>query len=150
MTWAPPNQRGVLVGSLRAVTRPARDARRVTTPRNPVRLTGGQARLLPADWAPGGHRRPEELPWPSRERLAKVPSYDPKAAWTSPRSNRLRVPIVRNAPSGPVSPSSGNSDPDFPVLPRRPLGAKRNLEGRHAPVKAAFPLVRRVCPGRDG
>ncbi|MDF2745683.1 MAG: hypothetical protein K0S88_7064, partial [Actinomycetia bacterium] len=50
---------GVLVGSLRAASRPARDARRVTTPRNPVRLTGGQARLLPADWAPGGHRRPE-------------------------------------------------------------------------------------------
>src|SRR5215213_11088095 len=63
-------------------------ARKVTTPRNPVRLTGGQARLLPADWAPGGHRRPEELPWPSRERLAKVPSYDPEAAWTSPRDGR--------------------------------------------------------------
>src|SRR5829696_6327073 len=28
-------------------------ARKVTTPRNPVRLTGGQARLLPADWPLG-------------------------------------------------------------------------------------------------
>ena len=129
---------------------PAWRARKVTTPRNPVRLTGGQARLLPADWAPGGHRRPEELPWPSRERLAKVPSYDPEAAWTSPRNVGMRVPIVRDAPSGPVSPSSGNSDPDFPVLPRRPLGAKRNLEGGHAAVKAAFSLVRRVCAARGG
>src|SRR5918992_5915445 len=146
MTWAPPNQRGVLIGSLRAVARPVRDARRVTTPRNPVRLTGGQARLLPADWAPGGHRCPEELPRPSRERLEEVPSYDPEAAWTSPRGARLRVPGVRDAPSGPVSPSSGNSYPDFPVLPRRPLGAKRNLEGGHTPVKETSPQVRRVCP----
>ncbi len=134
--------------SLRATGQPGEN--KVTTPRNPVRLTGGQARLLPADWAPGGHRRPEELPRPSRERLEEVPSYDPEAAWTSPRDGRLRVPTVRDAPSGPVGPSSGNSDPDFPVLPRRPLGAKRNLEGGTLAVKAAFSLVRNVCPAREG
>jgi hypothetical protein len=81
-------------------------------------LTGGQARLLPADWAPGGHRRPEELPWPSRERLAKVPSYDPEAAWTSPRGGRVarthrprravraRQPFQRELRSGFPSPTA--------------------------------------------
>ena len=45
---------------------------RRTTPKSPVRVTGGQTRLLPADWAPGGHQRPEELPRPSRVSLEKV------------------------------------------------------------------------------
>ena len=62
--------------------RPVRMARtsRRTTPKSPVRVAGGRARLLPADWAPGGHQRPEELPWPSRVSLERVSSYDPKAA----------------------------------------------------------------------
>ena len=46
----------------------------------PVRVTSGRTRLLPADWAPGGHQRPEELPRPSRVSLERVSSYDPKAA----------------------------------------------------------------------
>jgi hypothetical protein len=45
---------------------------RRTTPKSPVRVTGGRTRLLPADWAPGGHQRPEELPRPSRVSLEKV------------------------------------------------------------------------------
>src|SRR5436190_1558642 len=80
---------------------------KVTTPRNPVRLTGGQARLLPADWAPGGHRRPEELPWPSRERLAKVPSYDPEAAWTSPRLAGCAYPPSTTRRPGPSALPAG-------------------------------------------
>jgi hypothetical protein len=55
------------------------DLRR-TTPKSPVRVVGGRARLLPGDWAPGGHQCPEELPWPSRVSLERVSSYDPKAA----------------------------------------------------------------------
>jgi hypothetical protein len=62
--------------------RPVRMARtlRRTTPKSPVRVAGGRTRLLPADWAPGGHQRPEELPRPSRVSLERVSSYDPKAA----------------------------------------------------------------------
>jgi hypothetical protein len=45
---------------------------RRTTPKSPVRVTGGRTRLLPADWAPGGHQRPEELPRPSRVSLERV------------------------------------------------------------------------------
>jgi hypothetical protein len=50
-----------------------------TTPRNSVRVAGGRTRLLSGDWAPRGHQRPEELPWPSRASLERVSSYDPKA-----------------------------------------------------------------------
>ena len=53
---------------------------RRTTPKSPVRMAGGRTRLLPADWAPGGHQRPEELPRPSRVSLERVSSSDPKAA----------------------------------------------------------------------
>jgi hypothetical protein len=54
--------------------RPVRMARTLTrtTPKSPVRVTSGRTRLLPADWAPGGHQRPEELPRPSRVSLEKV------------------------------------------------------------------------------
>ena len=31
---------------------------RRTTPKNPVRVTSGRTRLLPADWAPGGRQAP--------------------------------------------------------------------------------------------
>jgi hypothetical protein len=51
-----------------------------TTPKSPIRVASGRTRLLPADWAPGGHQRPEELPRPSRVSLERVSSYDPKAA----------------------------------------------------------------------
>src|SRR5215218_9911583 len=36
-----------------------------------------------------------------------------------------------------------------PVQPRRPLGAKRNLEGAKVAVKATLPLARRVCPAHE-
>ena len=49
-------------------------------PQEPRPVAGGRTRLLPADWAPGGRQRPEELPWPSRVSLERVSSYDPKAA----------------------------------------------------------------------
>jgi hypothetical protein len=53
---------------------------RRTTPKNPVRVAGGRTRLLPADWAPGGHQCPEELPRPSRVSLERASSYGPRAA----------------------------------------------------------------------
>jgi hypothetical protein len=123
---------------------------RTTTPKSPVRVASGRTRLHPADWAPGGHQRPEELPWPSRVSLERVSSYDPKAAEPHRRHGGWRHPPPSGSPSGPVGPSGRNSNPDFPVQPRRPLGAKRNLEGGRGHVKAMFPLARRVCPAQDG
>jgi hypothetical protein len=123
---------------------------RTTTPKSPVRVASGRTRLHPADWAPGGHQRPEELPWPSRVSLERVSSYDPKAAEPHRRHGGWRHPPPSGSPSGPVGPSGRNSNPDFPVQPRRPLGAKRNLEGGRGHVKARFPLARRVCPAQDG
>ena len=113
-------------------------------------MASGRTRLHPADWAPGGHQRPEELPWPSRVSLERVSSYDPKAAEPHRRHGGWRHPPPSGSPSGPVGPSGRNSNPDFPVQPRRPLGAKRNLEGGRGRVKAMFPLARRVCPAQDG
>jgi hypothetical protein len=49
-------------------------------PQEPRPGDSGRTRLLPADWAHGGHQCPEELPWPSRVSLERVSSYDPKAA----------------------------------------------------------------------
>ena len=112
-------------------------------------MASGRTRLLPADWAPGGHQRPEELPRPSRVSLERVSSYDPKAAEPHRRNGGWRHPPPSGSPSGPVGPSGRNSNPDFPVQPRRPLGAKRNLEGGRGRVKAMFPLARRVCPAQD-
>src|SRR5215216_409840 len=66
------------------------------------------------------------------------------------RNGGWRHPPPSGSPSGPVSPSGRNSNPDFPVQPRRPLGAKRNLEGGRGRVKAMFPLATRVCPAHDG
>jgi hypothetical protein len=66
------------------------------------------------------------------------------------RNSGWRHPPPSGSPSGPVGPSGRNSNPDFPVQPRRPLGAKRNLEGGRGRVKAMFPLARRVCPAQDG
>ena len=123
---------------------------RRTTPKSPVRVARGRTRLLPADWAPGGHQCPEELPWPSRVSLERVSSYDPKAAEPHRRNGGWRHPPPSGSPSGPVGPCGRNSNPDFPVQPRRPLGAKRNLEGGRVRVKAMFPLARRVCPAQNG
>jgi hypothetical protein len=53
---------------------------RRTTPKNPVRVAGGRTRLLPADWAPGGHQCPEELSQPSRVSLERASSHGPRAA----------------------------------------------------------------------
>jgi hypothetical protein len=121
---------------------------RRTTPKSPVRVASGRTRLHPADWAPGGRQRPEELPWPSRVSLERVSSYDPKAAEPHRRHGGWRHPPPGGSPSGPVGPSGRSSNPDFPVQPRRPLGAKRTLEGGKGSVKATFPLARRVCPAR--
>jgi hypothetical protein len=96
---------------------------RRTTPKSPVRVAGGRTSLHPADWAPGGHQPPEELPWPSRVSLERVSSYDPKAAEPHRRNGGWRHPPPSGSPSGPVGPSGRNSNPDFPVQPRRPLGA---------------------------
>src|SRR5918994_1319709 len=66
------------------------------------------------------------------------------------RHGGWRHPPPSGSPSGPVGPSGRNSNPDFPVQPRRPLGAKRNLEGGRGRVKATFPLATRVCPAYVG
>jgi hypothetical protein len=78
----------------------------------------------------------------------------PEAAWTSPRDDRLRVPILRDAPSGPVSPSSGNSDPDFPVLPRRFIVASkadrsetRGASRRRTALRSGFTMIHQTRPG---
>jgi hypothetical protein len=42
------------------------------------------------------------------------------------RNGGLRNPPPSGSPSGPVGPSGRNSNPDFPVQPRRPLGATFN------------------------
>src|SRR5829696_818810 len=124
---------------------------RRTTPKSPVRVTGGRTRLLPADWAPGGHQRPEELPRPSQVSLEKVLVLTTRRPLEPHRRNGgWRHPPPSGSPSGPVGPSGRNSNPDFPVQPRRPLGAKRNLEGGRGRVKATFPLATRVCPAHDG
>src|SRR5829696_8460587 len=124
---------------------------RRTTPKSPVRVTGGRTRLLPADWAPGGHQRPEELPRPSQVSLEKVLVLTTRRPLEPHRRNGgWRHPPPSGSPSGPVGPSGRNSNPDFPVQPRRPLGAKRNLEGGQGRVKATFPLATRVCPAQDG
>jgi hypothetical protein len=75
--------------------------------------------------------------------------YDPKAAEPHRRNSGWRHPPPSGSPSGPVGPSGRNSNPDFPVQPRRPLGAKRNLEASRGRVKATFPLATRVCPARS-
>ena len=66
------------------------------------------------------------------------------------RNGGWRHPPPSGSPSGPVGPCARNSNPDFPVQPRRPLGAKRNLEGGRGRVKATFLLARRVCPAQAG
>src|SRR5512132_1482278 len=78
---------------------------RRTTPKSPVRVASGRTHLHPADWAPGGHRRPEELPRPSRVSLERVSSSDPKAAEPHRRHGGWRHPPPSGSPSGPVGPS---------------------------------------------
>jgi hypothetical protein len=41
-------------------------------PQEPRPVDGGRTRLFPADWAPGGHQCPEELPRPSRVSLESL------------------------------------------------------------------------------
>ena len=133
---AAPRGRQILVG---ASGEDGPNLRR-TTPKNPVRVAGGRTRLLPADWAPGGHQRPEELPRPSRASLERAPSHDPKAAEPHRRNGGWRHPPPSGSPSGPVGPSGRNSNPDFPVQPRRPLGATLHARspggGRQGEVSA--------------
>src|SRR5215212_11822213 len=119
---------------------------------NPQEPRPGDGRAdppAPGRWAPGGHQRPEELPWPSRVSLERVSSYDPKAAEPHRRNGGLRIPTVQRFAVRTRRPFWKDSNPDFPVQPRRPLGAKRNLEGRRGRVKATLPLARRVCPAHD-
>jgi hypothetical protein len=123
---------------------------RRTTPKSPVRVAGGRTRLLPADGPLGVISAPRNSRGLPESRSRKFSSYDPKAAEPHRRNGGWRHPPPSGSPSGPVSPSGRNSNPDFPVQPRRPLGAKRNLEGGRGRVKAMFPLATRVCPAHDG
>jgi hypothetical protein len=108
-----------------------------------------RTRLLLADdpWGSSAPKNSHSRPDPRRE----SPVLRPESRLGSHHGNgRLRAPTTHGAPSRSVNPSGGNSSPDFPVQPRRPLGAKRNLEPGQITVKAAFPLVKRVCPARKG
>jgi hypothetical protein len=123
---------------------------RRTTPKSPVRVASGRTRLLPADWALGvvsAPRNSHGLP-ESRSRESRPTTRRPREPHR--RHGGWRHPPPGGSPSGPVGPSGRSSNPDFPVQPRRPLGAKRNLEGGRGRVKAMFPLARRVCPAQDG
>jgi len=123
---------------------------RRTTPKSPVRVTGGRTRLLTADGPLGvisAPRNSRGLP-ESRSRESRPTTRRPREPHR--RNSGWRHPPPSGSPSGPVGPSGRNSNPDFPVQPRRPLGAKRNLEGGRGRVKAMFPLATRVCPAHDG
>jgi hypothetical protein len=96
---------------------------RRTTPKHPVRVTGGRTRLLPADWALGvisAPRNSRGFP-ESRSRESRPTTRRPLEPHR--RNGGWRHPPPSGSPSGPVSPSGRNSNPDFPVQPRRPLGA---------------------------
>jgi hypothetical protein len=66
------------------------------------------------------------------------------------RNGGWRHPPPSGSPSGPVGPSDRNSNPDFPVQPRRPLGATCTLGAQEVAVKATLPLARGVLPAQDG
>src|SRR5215211_4388213 len=107
---------------------------RRTTPKSPVRVTGGRTRLLPADWAPGGHQRPEELPRSSRVSLERVLVLRPEG----------RVNLTAATAGGATHrPAVRRPDPSA-------LRGERNLEGGQGRVKATLPLARRVYPAQDG
>jgi hypothetical protein len=96
---------------------------RRTTPKNPVRLTAGE----PACSRPIGPlgvisapRNSRGLPEP-RSRESRPTTRRPLEPHR--RDGGLRNPPPSGSPSGPVGPSGRNSNPDFPVQPRRPLGA---------------------------
>src|SRR4029453_14807398 len=148
--WAPPNQRGGTGWESTGREPAGARCEKCDDPQEPRPVDRRASPPAPGRLGPWGASAPRGTPVAFPRTTRESPVLRPEAAWTSPRDGRLRVPTVRDAPSGPVSPSSGNSYPDFPVLPRRPLGAERNLGGGQASVKATFPLVRRVCPGRDG
>jgi hypothetical protein len=113
-------------------------------------VTSGRTRLLPADGPLGvisAPRNSRGLP-ESRSRESRPTTRRPREPHR--RNSGWRHPPPSGSPSGPVGPSGRNSNPDFPVQPRRPLGAKRNLEGSQGRVKAMFPLARRLYPAQDG
>jgi hypothetical protein len=113
-------------------------------------VTSGRTRLLPTDGPLGvisAPRNSRGLP-ESRSRESRPTTRRPREPHR--RNGGWRHPPPSGSPSGPVGPSGRNSNPDFPVQPRRPLGAKRNLEGSRGRVKAMFPLARRVYPAQDG
>src|SRR6266511_1200335 len=133
------------MGFKRGANRRALVAHSRTTPKSPVRLTGGRTRLLPADWAPGGRQCPEELPSPSRASIERVSSCDPKAACTSPPRRRIahtHRPAVRR--SGPSALLAGTPTRISRSSRVSPSGREGTLEGREVAVKVAFLLVRRI------
>jgi hypothetical protein len=135
-------------------------------PGRPVRMAWTLEKDNPQEPRPGGRRANPPAPGRLGPWGSSVPRGTPTAfpslarECSRPTTRRPREPHRRNSgwrhpppsgsPSGPVGPSGRNSNPDFPVQPRRPLGAKRNLEGGRGRVKAMFPLARRVCPAQDG
>jgi hypothetical protein len=108
-------------------------------------VAGGRTRLLPADGPLGvisAPRNSHDLP-ESRSRESRPTTRRPLDLTAATAGGATHRP--NGSPSGPVGPSGRNSNPDFPVQPRRPLGAQRNLDGGRGRVKATFPLAKRVC-----
>jgi hypothetical protein len=111
----------------------------------------GEPALFPGRLGPWGSSVPRGTPttFPSLARESSRPTTR-KPREPHRRNSGWRHPPPSGSPSRPVGPSGRNPNPDFPVRPRRPLGAQRNLEGGRGRVKATFPLARRVCPASSG
>jgi hypothetical protein len=110
----------------------------------------GQPPRAPSGWPAGGPacsrpigllgvisapRNSRGLP-ESRSRESRPAARRPREPHR--RNGGWRHPPPSGSPSGPVGPSGRNSNPDFPVQPRRPLGAQRNLEGGRGASRRRF------------
>jgi hypothetical protein len=122
--------------------RPVRMARtlRRTTPKSPVRVAGGRTRLLPADWAPGGHQCPEELPRPSRVSLERVLVLRPEGRLTSPPQRRVAPPTAQRFAVRTRRPFWQELQPGFPgptmSAPRGAAESRRRPGARQGDVSA--------------
>jgi hypothetical protein len=110
---------GVLPGLLSqrpscAGAREGHRTRKATTPKSPVRLTGGQARLLPGRLGPRGSSVPQGAPvaFPSLARGSLV--LRPEGRLTSPPRRGLRIPTARRFAVRTRRPFWQELQPGFP------------------------------------